>query len=215
MSWTNAPSVYPEYWGQVENTDVTTYYAAFQSRDPPAVAGSIGANEPWIIATAAPPSEPSALWASAVSGNWSDSSKWTGGVPNAVGAVAVISASTTTALTVTLDAPQTVGTLLLGSGNLGVGYTVSGSGSNALTFSNTSNSTAATISVIDGTHVINAPVVLASNLVVTSTSSNPWTLSFGPASSITDNGNNLSLTIAPATARWSSAAAIPTPAALS
>ena len=38
-------------------------------------------------------------------------------------------------------------------------------------------------------------MVLASNLVVTSTSSNPWTLSFGTASSIKDNGSNLSLTM--------------------
>jgi autotransporter-associated beta strand protein len=114
-------------------------------------------------------------------------------VPNADGAVAVIAASTTTALTVTLDSPQSiVGMLILGSGSTTTGYTLSGS---TLTFSNTSNSTAAAISVIDGTHAINAPVILASNLVVTSTSSNPWTLSFGTASSITDNGNNLSLTM--------------------
>jgi autotransporter-associated beta strand protein len=116
-------------------------------------------------------------------------------VPNADGAIAVIIVSTSTALTVTLDEPVTLGTLLLGSGTPGVGYTLSGGGSNTLTFSNTSSNTAATISVTDGAHVIDAPVVLASNLVVTSTSSNPWTLSFGTASSITNNGNNLSLTM--------------------
>lgn len=135
-----------------------------------------------------------AFWASAVSGSWSNSGNWSHGVvPNADGAVAAISTSTTAAVTITLDKAVTLGTLMLGSGNPGVGYALSGS--NTLTFSNTSNNTAATISVIDGAHVINAPVVLASSLVVTSTSSNPWTLSFGTASSITDGGNNLSLTM--------------------
>jgi fibronectin-binding autotransporter adhesin len=142
-----------------------------------------------IIITQIPP----ASWASAVSGNWSDSTKWTGAVPNSDGATAVISASTTAALTVTLNEPVTLGTLFLGSGNPGVGYTLSGGGTNTLTFSNTGGNIAATISVIDGTHAINAPVILASNLVVTSTGSTPWTLSFGTAGSITDNGNNMSL----------------------
>ena len=90
-------------------------------------------------------------------------------------------------LTVTLDAPQTVGSLLLGSGNPGMGYTLSGSGSNTLTFSNSGNP--ATITVSDGGHVINAPVVLADNLVV----SGSGTLAFGNASSIAGNGYSLTM----------------------
>jgi autotransporter-associated beta strand protein len=154
---------------------------------------AIGYNNPWIIANGG--QQTPSLWTAVGSGSWSNSGNWMFGVPNADGAIAVISVSTSTALTVTLDKPQTVGTLILGSGTPGVGYTLSGTGSNTLTFSNTSNSTAATISVIDGTHVINAPVVLASNLVVTSTSSNPRTLDFGTASSLADNGDHLSLTM--------------------
>ncbi|MGA2259487.1 MAG: autotransporter-associated beta strand repeat-containing protein, partial [Thermoguttaceae bacterium] len=130
----------------------------------------------------------------AVSGSWSDSTKWANGVvPNAAGVWAVISASTTATLTVTLDTPQTVGTLVLGSGNPGVGYIISGSGSNTLTLSNLGSG--ATITVTDGSHVINAPVVLADNLVVTSGGTNAWTLAFGAASSITDNGGGYSLTM--------------------
>ena len=76
-------------------------------------------------------------WTAAVSGSWSNSGNWTGGVPNAVGAGAVINASTTAALTITVDAPQTLGTLLLGnSAAAGVGYTLSGTGSNTLTLNN-------------------------------------------------------------------------------
>ena len=82
---------------------------------------------------------------------------------------AVFNASTTAALTVTLDEPVTLGTLVLGSGTPGVGYTLSGGGSNTLTFSNTGNSAPAEISGNDGAHFIDAPVILASNLVVTST----------------------------------------------
>jgi autotransporter-associated beta strand protein len=135
-----------------------------------------------------------ALWTSAVSGSWSDSTKWTGGVvPNAVGAGAVFSASTTTTLIVTLDGPQTIGTLVLGSGTPGVGYTLSGSGSNTLTLNNSGGG--ATITVIDGNHVINAPVVLADNLVVTTGGTNAWTFAFRNASSITDNGGGYSLTM--------------------
>src|SRR5208337_669710 len=43
---------------------------------------------------------PSTIWASAVSGNWSDSTRWTGGVPSGDGAVAAINAPTSAALTV-------------------------------------------------------------------------------------------------------------------
>ena len=65
-----------------------------------------------------------------------------------------------------------------------------------MTFSNTGNNASAQISVTDGVHVINVPVVLNSNLVVNSfLGLSPWTLSFGTAGSITDGGNNLSLTL--------------------
>jgi autotransporter-associated beta strand protein len=175
------------------------YYAvavqggSFGSRDPTnpnllPVPGSIGEHDPWIIATVAP-----SLWAPAGSGKWSDLNQWSNGVPNADGAVVAISAATAADLTVTLDAPQTVGTLMLGSSGTAGDPTLSGS--NSLTFSNTCNYSAATISVNDGTHAINVPAVLASNLVVTSTSSTPWTLRFGTASSITDNGAGYSLTM--------------------
>src|SRR5208283_4025992 len=111
-------------------------------------------------------SQPTSLWASAVSGRWSDSTNWSGVLPNAVGAGAVFSAPTTAALTISLDSPQTVGTLQFGnSGNPGVGYTLSGGGSNTLTLNN--SGFGATITVTDGSHVINAPIILANNLVVT------------------------------------------------
>jgi autotransporter-associated beta strand protein len=88
----------------------------------------------------------------------------------------------------------TLGSLQFGnSASAGVGYTLNGSGSNTLTLNNSGSG--ATITVTDGTHAINARVILADNLIVTTGSTNPWTLSFGTASSITDNGAGYSLTM--------------------
>jgi len=152
-----------------------------------------GLDQPVALAFGPGPSH--ASWASAVSGSWSTAVNWTGGVPNGDGASAAFTVSTSASLTITLDKPETIGTLLLGCGTRSAGYTLHGSGSNTLTFSNAGNSAPAQVSVSDGTHSIDAPVVLASDLVVSSTSSNPWTLSFGAEGSITDNGSHLSLSV--------------------
>ena len=126
---------------------------------------------------------PTSAWAAAVSGSWSNAGNWTGAVPNAVGAGAVINVPTAAALTITLDAPQTLGTLLLGnSAAAGVGYTLSGTGSNTLTLNNSGNG--ATITVTDGTHAINAPVVLNDNLTV----NNNGSLTLGGAIANGSNG---------------------------
>jgi autotransporter-associated beta strand protein len=117
------------------------------------------------------------LWAAAVSGNWSDSTKWTGGVPNSVGQWAVFRTSTTADVTITLDSPETVGGLVLG-GSGSTDYTLSGGGTNTLTFNNSGSG--ATIAVIAGSHAIDAPVVLADNVLV----SGSGTLGFGNSSSI-------------------------------
>jgi autotransporter-associated beta strand protein len=115
-------------------------------------------------------------------------------VPNGVGVGATFNVPTTAAVTVTLNTPVTLGSLQFGnSGSPRTGYVLSGSGSNTLTFNNSGNG--ATITVTDGTHAIDAPVVLAENLTVTTGGTNPWTLSFGTASSITDNGAGYSLTM--------------------
>ena len=123
-----------------------------------------------------------AVWKTAASGNWSPAGNWTGDVPNATGAVAAINASTAASRTITLDAPQTVGTLFLGNaGGTTVGYTLNGTGSNTLSLNNSGSG--AVIAVTDGTHAVNAPVVLADNLQVCG-SNTGWTLSFGAAGSI-------------------------------
>ena len=97
-------------------------------------------------------------------------------------------------MTITLSSPETVGLLQFGnSGSARAGYTLSGSGSNELTLNNSGSG--ATITVAGGSQAIDVPVVLSDNLVVTTRGSNSWTLGFGTASSITDNGGGYSLTM--------------------
>src|SRR5208282_1365769 len=84
------------------------------------------------------------------------------------------------------------------SAGASLGYTLSGSGSNDLTLNSSGTPLAgaeATITVSGGSHAIDAPVVLADNLLVMTGGSNAWTLSFGTASSITDGGAGYSLTM--------------------
>jgi autotransporter-associated beta strand protein len=135
-------------------------------------------------------------WLAPVSGNWSVGSNWNlGAAPNSPGAVAIFNKATTAALTITLDAPETVGSLTFGnSASNSAGYILSGS--NALTLNNSGSNT--TITVTGGSQGINVPVVLASNLVVTTSPSNTnaWTLRFGTASDISQSGSgSFSLTM--------------------
>ncbi len=111
------------------------------------------------------PSGP-ATWLTAAGGNWSVGTNWsTGTAPDGAGQAAVLNQTTTAGVTVTLDSPETVGTLALGNsgGNLSTGYTVSGT--NALTLDNSGS--ASLISVSEGTHAILAPVILNGDLTVT------------------------------------------------
>jgi probable HAF family extracellular repeat protein len=131
------------------------------------------------------------IWASAVSGNWSDGGKWTGTVPNGIDARAAFNVSTTAAVTVTLDTPVTLGALQFSnSASTSFGYTLIGGGTRSLTLSNSGlpHAGGATIAVAGGTHAIDVPIILADDLVITSSGTNPWTLSFGTASSITQSG---------------------------
>ena len=104
-------------------------------------------------------------WLAAVSGSWNDTTKWSGVPPKGPGQGAVLNAATTSPLTVTLDSPQTVGTLLLGNSASGTtGYTLAAGTSGTLTLDN--NGSAAQITVTSGSHAISAPAILADGLVV-------------------------------------------------
>ncbi len=121
----------------------------------------------WAGLAVAPAIASPSAWAAAVSGSWSKAGNWIGPVPNAAGAVAFVNAPTTSAATLTLDAPLTLGTLLLGNSAVaGAGYTLAGVGSNTLTLSNSGEG--AMIAVTNGTHALSTPLTLDENLTVSS-----------------------------------------------
>ncbi|WP_428938199.1 hypothetical protein [Fontivita pretiosa] len=98
-------------------------------------------------------------WNVNANGNWSNAANWTGGVPNAPGAVANFGSVITAPRTVTLDAPMTVGVVNFDNAN---SYTISGS--STLTIDATSGNGA--INVLSGSHSIAAPIQLADNTTV-------------------------------------------------
>ena len=102
----------------------------------------------------------SSTWSVDASGNWSSSSNWGTFVPTGIDAQASFSRSITAPRTVTLDMAVTVGTLIFNNANK---YTISGS--QTLTLQASSGDAA--IQVINGTHELAAPLVLASNTDVT------------------------------------------------
>jgi|GEM_PF-4211247 len=74
-------------------------------------------------------------WTANADGNWSDSSKWAGGVvANGAGSTAHLSANITAARTISLDIPVTLGTLNVGDANDTHAYTLRLISGGTLTF---------------------------------------------------------------------------------
>ena len=134
----------------------------------------------------------SGAWRFDSDGAASVSTNWTSGLPNAAGDTATFGPVITQPRTVTLDEPTVFGQMAFSSP---YGYTLSGSGANTLTLNNSgapgTPGRGATITVSDGQQAIDAPVVLADNLVVTGSG----TLTFGSLGGITETGGSRSLTM--------------------
>gem|GEM_PF-1746745 len=99
-------------------------------------------------------------------GQWSNALNWTGGVPDGTGATANFLADISIARTVTVDSPRSVGVLNF---NSAAGYTIGGTGTLLVEVglgSGSITSPQAKISSLQGSHVISAPMVLASNTTV-------------------------------------------------
>jgi hypothetical protein len=93
-------------------------------------------------------------WNADADGNWSAAANWTGGVPNAAGAVAIFGDSVTQPRTIAVDTPVTVGRINFESASA---YTIAGT--NAIIFDLAVGE--AHINVANGSHSISAPVTLA------------------------------------------------------
>jgi len=128
----------------------------------------------------------SGSWRSDQSGNTSLSANWSGGVPSAAGDTATFGSVITQPQTVTVDKPTVLGGVVLDNPQ---SYTLTGNGANTLTLDNSGNG--ATVAVNNGSHTIDAPVVLADNVVVNGSG----TLTFDGASTITETGASRSLTM--------------------
>ena len=129
------------------------------------------------------------LWG-AGSANWSASGSWTPNtVPNAPGAEAVFNQTSGGTNTITLDSPQTVGSIVLGGSASPTSYVLTGS---TLTLNNSGSG--ATITVANGSHEIdNTTLVLADSTGLSVSGSG--TLTFGASSSVTDNNLAYALTM--------------------
>lgn len=139
-------------------------------------------------------------WNSNASANWSDPTRWTGGIPNAVGASATLGSIITSSRTITVNASVTVGSLTINDNN---NYTLSrtaGTGTNLLTFDaagagpatiTVANSGAPTISTSGDRLRVN----LADNTVVNHTGTGVFTIStiVQGAGSLTRNGTGTML----------------------
>ena len=97
-----------------------------------------------------------AQWISATDGSWSQSANWAGGVPNAASASAQFLANAVSALTVTLDAPATVGSLVFSNA---APYTLAGN----QTLTLDAGTQQAALFVQAGQHTVAAPLSLVGN----------------------------------------------------
>ncbi len=132
---------------------VTEEFANDNYTPPPASPG------PYLAVTFTPVT---AVW-NGFSSNWSNTAAWNPATPpNAMGAVAEFGNATQNQ-TVTVDSPVTVGTIIFS--NSADSYTLIGGGSNSITMSSLSGEAAITVN--HGTHKISAPIVLASNTMLT------------------------------------------------
>ncbi len=104
----------------------------------------------------------SGTWNVDASGSWSLSSNWSGKVPNVPDATANFGTVITATRTVTVDSPQAVGAINFDSP---VAYTIAGS--NAITLDVSAGQAA--INVLNGSHTIAAPVILADDTTMTVT----------------------------------------------
>ena len=114
-------------------------------------------------------------WNVDASANWNMNASWTPatGFPNAVDDQADFGAIITAPRTVTLGANIIVGSITFDNVN---GYTVS-NGGNSLTMNASSGTAVITVTTQTGAHTISSPLVLATNLSITQSSTGIFTLS--------------------------------------
>jgi fibronectin-binding autotransporter adhesin len=125
------------------------------------------------------------IWTKNGSGNWSSPGNWSAAVPQNPGDTAIFSSAITSPATITLDQPESAGSVAFGNTN---SYIISGT--NTLTLSSTSGG--ALLSVALGSHTIAVPLNLAVNTEASVANGGVLTLSgqiSGPGTLTTSDGN--------------------------
>ncbi|MGA2257840.1 MAG: PEP-CTERM sorting domain-containing protein, partial [Thermoguttaceae bacterium] len=129
-------------------------------------------------------------WSVAASGSWNTRTNWsTGAVPSGPGALVTLGSGPTTPTTVTLDAPQTVGTLTFDNT---AGYTLAAGSGGTLILDNSSGSANSQLLALAGSHTISAPVTIAGGRLTVNESDNS---SLSISGNINDDNGMESLTL--------------------
>lgn len=126
----------------------------------------------------------SSSWTADANGTWTNAANWSAGVPNGAGHVATFAGPISSPRTVTLDAPQTVGSLTFTSATA---FTIA-SATNALTLDATMGP--ASITVSNGSHTVSAGLTLADDLAVSVAGGS----TLNSTGTLTANGHNLTKT---------------------
>lgn len=107
-------------------------------------------------------------WLLNASGNWDNPTNWTASaIPNAHGAMAILTNNMTGTRTVTMDTDVVLGALRIGSLNGASSFTVAASGGSRLTFGNHGNSAQIIATTGSASDSISAPIVLLDPLTIT------------------------------------------------
>ncbi len=110
-----------------------------------------------------------AQWNISGSGSWNTGSNWTTNLsPSGVGVTALLGSAATSSATITLDSPQTLGTLTFANSSASYALTAGSAGS--LTLDNTGGTIGGQIFVTSGTHSIAAPLIISSSAAYVSLS---------------------------------------------
>jgi hypothetical protein len=132
----------------------------------------------------APVTSVTSTWNASSPGSWNTSTNWLSSIPNGSGATAILGPVLGSSGSITLDASQTVGHLVFN--NSSSSYTVAAGTGGSLTIDNSAagSSGSPDITVLSGSHVIAAPLVLAGGAIVNTSSGSILTVS----GTVTGNG---------------------------
>lgn len=153
----------------------------------------------WAVVTGTTSLATTGTWNSSLQGNWSDASKWLGGVPNAPGDTANLTYDITGSRTISLTGDKTVGILNIGDpASTYAPFTINpGSPSTSKLIFDQSGTADATMTVpVAGgvaANVISSRILLKDHLAITAATPDKSTIQLAISSPIHDDGAGLGI----------------------